>query len=380
VIINDVLDDALNFNLGNYSNSQLTIVRASGLNSQDIFSFAVMKDVTVSSNTLMSGGNVIANFTNYAGQLQIEFVNTGTIPTRALVDEVIQAVQYSNSSAMPPASVNLTYSFNDGTVNGSSSIAIANTTVNITASNTAPVVTMPSAQAIIENILNQTTGTLHFNGNISVADPYNSSSAVETITVTANHGSLAFSNIANLTNVTNNATIITATGTVAALNAALNGLAYTSNTGYVGTDAISVIINDNNVSGGLASSNNVNITISQVINQAPHNIVPASTVNVTENSSMYFNGNISISDTDSNAPETITLIANNGTLTFASTNGLTNIANNGASITATGTVAALNAALNGLVYTPNYNYFGGDVLRTYLFNVIKSSSCKTISI
>ena len=32
--ISDVLDNSLNYNLGNYSNSQLTIARSGGLNSQ----------------------------------------------------------------------------------------------------------------------------------------------------------------------------------------------------------------------------------------------------------------------------------------------------------------------------------------------------------
>ncbi|MGI9215035.1 MAG: beta strand repeat-containing protein, partial [Gammaproteobacteria bacterium] len=56
-VISDLLDDPLNLNLGNYSNTQLTIDRSSGLNNQDLFSFAAMKDVVVNSNTLVSGGN-----------------------------------------------------------------------------------------------------------------------------------------------------------------------------------------------------------------------------------------------------------------------------------------------------------------------------------
>ena len=127
-----------------------------------------MKDVTVSGNTLIAGGNVIANFTNYAGQLQLEFVNTGTIPTKALVNEIVQAIQYSNASSAPRASVNLNYSFNDGTNNSTASIATASTTVNITAVNTAPSITVPSAQVVIENTPNQTTGTVQFNGNITL--------------------------------------------------------------------------------------------------------------------------------------------------------------------------------------------------------------------
>ena len=220
--LSDNLDNSLNYNLGNYSNSQLTIARSGGLNNHDLFSFAAMQDVTVSGNTLIAGGNVIANVTNYAGQLQLEFVNTGTIPTRALVNEIMQAIQYSNSGTTPPSAVNLVYSFNDGTNNSTASIATATTTVNITTLNTAPSITVPSAQVVIENTLNQTTGTVQFNGNISFSDQYNTSNTLETVMLSANHRVLSFSNIMGLTNITNNSGIITATGTIANLNTALS--------------------------------------------------------------------------------------------------------------------------------------------------------------
>ena len=172
---------------------------------------------------------------------------------------------------------------------------------------------------------------------------------------------LSFSNISSLTNVTNNAGIITATGTIANLNAALNNLTYTSNANYTGSDVISVIVNDNNANGNIATMGNINVTIAQVIDQAPQNIVPTATQQALENTAYHFNGNISIVDTDA-ALATITLIAGNGVLSFSNINGLTNVINNSSSITATGTTAALNAALNSLVYNPNTNYFGTDVI------------------
>jgi hypothetical protein len=61
---------------------------------------------------------------------------------------------------------------------------------------------------------------------------------------------------------------------------------------------------------------------------------------------------------------TVTLSVSHGTLTLGTTTGLTMVAGNGTvSVTLTGTVADLNAALASLVYRGGHNYSGGDTLR-----------------
>ena len=321
-----------------------------------------MPDVTVSGNTLVSNNYVVANFTNLYGQLQIQFANTGVIPTRALVDEVIQAIQYKNSSLNPAASVSLIYTFDDGSGAGSPSTATASTVVNITAVNNSPITVIPSGtQQLVENMLNQNVGTLHFSGNISISDPY--AVTAETITLTANHGVLTFGNTVNLTNVVNGAASITATGAISDLNNALNGLMYTTNAGYIGNDIVQLVANNNNAACQLSAASNINITVSQVVNQTPVNTVPATVQHVDENSTLSFNGNLSVLDPNASTIETVTLTASNGQLAFGSTSNLTNVINDGNSITATGTITALNAALNGLTYNPNTNYFGTDTIQ-----------------
>ena len=113
--ISSIVSDAHNNGVGDYNGSGLTIARTGGANSDDVFSFASMMDVSVVGNTLTTtSGSVIANFVNANGQLQINFTsNHGAIATTNLVDEVMQAVQYQNNNASPPASVNLSYTFND---------------------------------------------------------------------------------------------------------------------------------------------------------------------------------------------------------------------------------------------------------------------------
>ncbi len=73
------------------------------------------------------------------------------------------------------------------------------------------------------------------------------------------------------------------------------------------------------------------------------------------------------SQAGSNA-DTLTLSVSDGTLALDSTSGLTFTAgsNGSSSMTVSGTLANLNAALNGLLYTPNSGYSGSDPLHLSL--------------
>src|SRR5262249_1372524 len=84
------------------------------------------------------------------------------------------------------------------------------------------------------------------------------------------------------------------------------------------------------------------------------------------NTTLFFfpaNGNaIAISDVDAgSAPVKVTLTATHGTLTLSKTTGLTFMAGDGtadATMTFTGTMADINAALDGMFFTPTNNYSG----------------------
>jgi Ca2+-binding RTX toxin-like protein len=75
---------------------------------------------------------------------------------------------------------------------------------------------------------------------------------------------------------------------------------------------------------------------------------------------------LSISDVDVGAGnETVTLAVTNGALTLAGTAGLSFAAGDGSAdttMTFSGTVGAINAALNGLIYAPTANFNGGATL------------------
>jgi predicted extracellular nuclease len=108
----------------------------------------------------------------------------------------------------------------------------------------------------------------------------------------------------------------------------------------------------------------VTITV-QPLNQAPVNTVPGDQT-TNEDTPLVFSaasGNaISVSDADANGgAEKVTLTATNGTLTLHGTTGLSFSSGTGsgdASVTFTGTLADINAALDGLSFLPSSNYSG----------------------
>jgi hypothetical protein len=98
--------------------------------------------------------------------------------------------------------------------------------------------------------------------------------------------------------------------------------------------------------------------------------IPLATQNINEDGSLVFssgNGNVvTVSDTlgSTNTPLQVFLSVNNGTLTLSQTTGLSipGGANGSSFMTIQGTESAINAALEGLTYTPTANYNGSDTL------------------
>jgi hypothetical protein len=107
----------------------------------------------------------------------------------------------------------------------------------------------------------------------------------------------------------------------------------------------------------------------QSINQAPANIVPGAQVagGAPHVFSTALGNAIAVSDLDGGgAIERVTLTASNGTLTLAQTTGLTFLAGDGtsdAAMTFEGTLAALNAALDGMSFTATQNFSGAATLQ-----------------
>jgi VCBS repeat-containing protein len=235
--------------------------------------------------------------------------------------------------------------------------------------NDAPVNTVPGGQSVNED---QTLVFSAGNGNaISISDVDAGSSTVQ-VTLSVASGTLTLGSLVGLTVTAgaNGSSTVTVQGTQPAINAGLQGLTYQGNLNFNGGDSLSVVTSDlgNSGSGGtLTDTDNVAITVNAV-NDAPVNTVPGGQ-SVNEDQTLVFstgNGNaISIGDVDagSNIVQVALSVAS-GTLTLGALTGLTVTAgaNGTSTVTVQGTLADINAALQGLTYQGNLNFNGGDSL------------------
>src|SRR5262249_27305070 len=111
-------------------------------------------------------------------------------------------------------------------------------------------------------------------------------------------------------------------------------------------------------------TDSVNVSVG-AINDPPENNVPGPQ-SVNEDTALVFSGGnsnlISTSDPDAgSSPVKATLSVTNGTLTLSGTSGLTfsgGARTADASMTFTGTIANINAALAGMSYSPTANFNG----------------------
>jgi len=124
--VSDANYDALNGGAGNYSGAVLTVTRSVATNTPttpntvDMFGFAAMTGVTVSGNTLVAGGKVIATFSTADNSLRITFTDAnGGKPTTALVNQILSHITYENQDQTVPegivSAVAFTYTMFDGT-------------------------------------------------------------------------------------------------------------------------------------------------------------------------------------------------------------------------------------------------------------------------
>jgi hypothetical protein len=256
ITVSDVDLDAKNGGNGDYAGATLTVNRNLGANPEDSFSVVNGADFTLSGSDLKTtGGQVFATITtNSGGQIVIAFNSLGAAATSALVDEVIQAIRYTNGSDTPPSSVSLAYSLNDGSPGGGQGVGATGTdtevvTVAITAVNDAPTATAANVGAT-----EQVAASLK--GSITVAD-VDAASGQVSVDVTVGTGILN-------ANVGTSGVIVSGvgtsgvriTGTIAQVNDFLSTNATSSFTYTANSDtppastSLSVLINDNGATGG----------------------------------------------------------------------------------------------------------------------------------
>jgi VCBS repeat-containing protein len=291
-------------------------------------------------------------------------------------ETVLRTVKYQNTSDTPSTTDRVVeFKVNDG--QDDSNTATSN--VGVVAVNDAPVNTVPGGQTLDEDSSETFSSG---NGNqISVADADAGSNALK-ITLSVTNGTLTLNGTTGLSfacgacagDGTSDQTM-TFTGSQSDINAALNGLIYTPNANYNGADTLTITTDDQGStgSGGAQSdTDNVGLTINAV-NDGPTNTVPGAQ-QVDEDTALTFssgNGNaLSTADPDAGASDVrATLDVDNGALTLATIAGLdfgcVGCQGDGAAdatMVFAGTVAEVNAALNGMTYQGTLNYNGPDTL------------------
>ena len=226
----------------------------------------------------------------------------------------------------------------------------------------APTVTVSGALSYTEN------SSTVLASSVSVADSDSANLASATVSMTVNYvngeDSLLFTNQNGITGAWDPGTgVLSLSGSATKANyqTALRSIKYTDNSNDPSTltRTVTFVVND-----GLLNSNTGTRTITvAAVNDAPVNTVPG-TQTTPRNTAEVFTGAslISIADVDARtATMQVQLVSTNGTTTLSGVGGLTFTAGDGtadATMTFTGTMSDINAALAGLRFTPTTNYVG----------------------
>ena len=206
------------------------------------------------------------------------------------------------------------------------------------------------------------------------------------VTISADNGTITLgvddteldSNNIGLLSGFNGSSNLTIRGPVNSMNLALNGLIYSPNPDYVGTDNFNVVVNDlgNNGDGSQLTAEGLAVIQVDPVNDAPKLVLPGEQL-AFEDISLTFSdahsNEMVLSDVDEYGPSsaaqtTLTLVDedgftvnNRGTLTLATRNNLFFTSGDGINdytMTFQSTLENANIALNGMVYTPADNYSG----------------------
>lgn len=301
----------------------------------------------------------------------VQSVSTPTVGT-------VQILNASTIRYTPPGTdfngpATFTYTVTDQGGNSDT----ATVTINFTPVNDAPVVSGPTSQTINEDT---TRVFSNINGNqITIADVDAAAGLVTmTLNVGAGNGTLTLASLAGLTGVSgNNSNSVTATGTVGDLNLALDGLSYTPALNVNGTVTLAITANDNGNTPAPALQGSRNITLNlTAVNDAP--VVElggfVGTPDVVEGDPLVLNSAnntlIQVSDVDAGTnPVVVTLNVTAGNLLHVNTTaGVTIGTNDTNNVTLTGTLAAINTALNGITYTPSATFGGNNESLTITIN------------
>ncbi|MBF0146530.1 MAG: tandem-95 repeat protein [Magnetococcales bacterium] len=326
----------------------------------------------------LTGGQVAITAGYVSGQDLLSFVNTAAITgswnagtgiltlsgsaTVADYQTALRSITYSNSAGDNPTAGVRTLSWTATNAFGTS--PASQSTITVQAVNDRPVMT---ASAVLNDQENDAAAIV--DATLTVTDADNTTLQGATVAITGNfvtgEDRLVFVNQSGISGLWDGVTgILTLSGpaTLANYQTALRSVRYINDDGdtpQVSTRTVQYSVTDGTLTS-VAVQASINV---MAVNDAPVITVPAAGT-VNEDQSLTLTG-ISVADVDVGAGTMqLALSVNQGILSLATTTGLsfTAGANGSATMTVTGTVSAINNALNGMVYQPNGHYFGADGL------------------
>ncbi|NER66273.1 hypothetical protein G3436_23445 [Pseudomonas sp. MAFF212427] len=242
--------------------------------------------------------------------------------------------------------------------------SVSNDTQTITLSvipvNDAPVVSVPVSITVIEDLGSPLTG-------ISFSD-VDAGSGLVSATFSVPSGTLSAVSGSGVTVQDSGTATLTLSGTLSDINAFIAAASVKFQTARDNTSSVllTVSINDHGNTGGSAQSDSKTVIINvTAVNDAPVNAVPGDQ-SVKQGAVLTFssaNGNlVSISDVDAGSGSlVVTLTSTNGLISLSSTAGLAFHNGNvpgSLVLEFEGTLAQINAALNGMTFTPTPGYNG----------------------
>jgi VCBS repeat-containing protein len=290
------------------------------------FAAAVFGTNTQTITSQRIGGVVITNDAGMEGTHAFVFdgIHPHTVPQAAMANLFMDAMNQGYGLGLDPYSEREMVEFAGLTYGGQDTWNFAYADyVDVYSRNDAPTWTLPGAQQVDKN------QSLNLNG-ISVLD-VDAGDGTIAVSLTVEHGALTLSQTAGLQFTSGNGAgdpQLVFTGTLANANGALNGLVYTPEFNYHGTETIQLVVNDqgNTGTGGAkTSSTTLTVTVKNVnstpLAGADSYIVPAAgTLQVT------LPGILSNDSDAENDPLTASLVAgpfkgtlslnNNGSFTY----------------------------------------------------------------
>ncbi len=325
----------------------------------DAGSTSLTLTLTVSSGSLgaVGGGGVAVGGTSTARTLTGTLANLNTF----LASNAVSYTPAANATSDVALTVGISdrgYTGTGGTKTDSKTIVL-----RVTAVNDAPVISAPGAIDVPEDVPTALTG-------IGIAD-VDADTGMLTVTLSVDSGALSASPGAGVITMGTGTGTLTLLGTSADLGAFIASGSVTFQTAPNSTSnvTLAVVLDDGGNTGadpgasGTDASEADTTTVALVVaavNDAPVNTVPTAQTVMMDTDLVWSvaNGNaLSVSDVDAESGTVqVALTATHGLLTLSDTTGLTFLVGSGiadATMTFDGSLADINAALDGTTFSPS---------------------------